>query len=60
MLFEIEIQPDGTVSNVTIQSSELEDSKLERRLMVILKSINFGQEDVNVMTTVWAIEFLPR
>lgn len=60
VLFEIEIQPDGSVSNVAIQSSELEDDKLERRLMVILKSIDFGQEDVSVMTTVWAIEFLPR
>lgn len=60
VLFEIEIQPDGSVSKVSIQSSELGDEKLERRLMLILKAINFGAEDVSVMTTVWAIEFLPR
>ncbi|XPF94829.1 AgmX/PglI C-terminal domain-containing protein [Colwellia sp. RE-S-Sl-9] len=60
VLFEIEIQANGTVSKVVIQSSELEDKALERRLMSILKSIDFGEEDVNVMSTIWAIEFLPR
>lgn len=60
VLFEIEIQPDGSVSQVSIQSSELGDEKLERRLMLILRAIDFGVEDVSVMTTVWAIEFLPR
>lgn len=60
VLFEIEIQPSGKVSQVTIQNSELEDQALERRLMSILRAIDFGAEDVDVMTTVWAIEFLPR
>lgn len=60
VLFEIEIQPDGSVSKVFIQSSELDDKKLERRLMLLLKSIDFGAEDVSVISTVWAIEFLPR
>lgn len=60
VLFDIEIQPSGQVSNVTIQSSELADAKLERRLMIVLKSIDFGEEDVSVMNTIWAIEFLPR
>ncbi|MGJ8693676.1 MAG: AgmX/PglI C-terminal domain-containing protein [Thalassotalea sp.] len=60
VLFEIEIQPNGRVSNVIIQSSELADQALEKRLMSILKSINFGEEDVDVISTVWAIEFLPR
>lgn len=60
VLFEIEIQPNGGVSKVTIQSSELEDKALERRLKTILKSIDFGVEDVAIISTVWAIEFLPR
>lgn len=60
VLFEIEIQPNGRVSSVTIQSSELEDKALERRLKTILKSIDFGVEDVEEISTVWAIEFLPR
>ena len=60
VLFEIEIQPNGGVSKVTIQSSELEDKALERRLKTILRSIDFGVEDVAIISTVWAIEFLPR
>ena len=60
VLFEIEIKPNGRVSGVVIQSSELEDKALEKRLTTILKSIDFGAEDVEVITTVWAIEFLPR
>ena len=60
VLFEIEIQPNGSVSQVLIQSNELDDKKLERRLMLLLKSIDFGVEDVSVISTIWAIEFLPR
>jgi hypothetical protein len=60
VLFDIEIQPNGRVSRVVIQSSELDDKALERRLVMILKSIDFGAEDVGVISTVWAIEFLPR
>ena len=60
VLFEIEIQPNGRVTSVAIQLSELEDKALEKRLTVILKSIDFGVEDVEVISTVWAIEFLPR
>ena len=60
VLFEIEIQPNGRVSKVVIQSSELQDTALEKRLTSILKSIDFGVEEVKIITTVWAIEFLPR
>ncbi len=60
VVFNIEIQPSGAISQVVIESSELENAKLERQLLVILRSIDFGAEDVLLMTTVWAIEFLPR
>lgn len=60
VVFNIEIQPSGAISQVVIESSELANAKLERQLMVILRSIDFGPEDVLLMTTVWAIEFLPR
>ncbi|WP_157964742.1 AgmX/PglI C-terminal domain-containing protein [Algibacillus agarilyticus] len=59
VVFEIEIQPNGSISHVAITSSELGDEKLERRLLLRLKAINFGAEDVDAMTTIWAIEFLP-
>lgn len=60
VVFNIEIQPSGAISQVVIESSELENAKLERQLLVILRSIDFGAEDVLLMATVWAIEFLPR
>jgi outer membrane biosynthesis protein TonB len=60
VLFEIEIQPNGTVSRVNIKSSGLNNAKLERQLKVILRSIRFPEEAVAVMTTIWAIEFLPN
>ena len=60
VVFNIEIQPSGEISQVDIAVSELNNAKLERQLLVILRSINFGQEDVDVMATAWSIEFLPR
>ena len=60
VVFNIEIQPSGAISEVFIESSELENAKLERQLLIILRSIDFGPENVELMVTVWAIEFLPR
>jgi len=59
VLFELEIQPNGAVSKVIVKSSELNNAKLERQLLVILRSITFKEEDVAVMVTIWAIDFLP-
>jgi len=59
VLFELEIQPNGKVSKVNIKASELNNAKLERQLLVILRSITFPTEGVAVMVTIWAIDFLP-
>lgn len=59
VLFEIEIQPNGKVSKVNIKSSALNNAKLERQLLVILRSITFPVESVGVMVTIWSIDFLP-
>lgn len=59
VLFEIEIQPNGKISNINIKSSALNNDKLERQLLVILRSIAFPKENVAVMKTIWAIDFLP-
>jgi protein TonB len=60
VMFELEIQPNGVISRVDIKSSGLNNTKLERQLTVILRSIRFPEEAVSVMTTIWAIEFLPN
>lgn len=59
VLFEIEIQPDGKVSNVVIASSELGNEKLEKQLVAIIRSIRFSAQEVEAMVTIWAINFLP-
>jgi len=59
VLFEIEIQPSGKISHVSIKSSALNNAKLERQLTLILGRIKFPHEDVAAMMTIWAIEFLP-
>ncbi len=60
VLFAIEIQPSGKVSAVTIKSSELNNAKLEKRLLLVLKSIRFAKKDVAPTTTIWAIDFIPN
>ncbi len=57
--FEITIDPDGSVSNCKIVSSELANPKLERRLVSKMKQLNFGAADVAVTKTRWAVDFLP-
>ena len=59
VMFEIDILPSGKVSRVIVKSSELNNSKLERQLMTIIRSITFPAEGVDAMTTIWAIDFLP-
>jgi len=59
VLFEIEIQPNGKISKIKIKSSELNNKKLERQLMAILRGLSFPASDVEVMLTIWSIDFLP-
>jgi len=59
VLFELEIQPNGKISKISIKSSDLNNAKLERQLLVILRSITFPAAGVGVMNTIWAIDFLP-
>ena len=57
--FEIEISPSGKVNKVTVKSSELNHAKLERQLVLILRSIDFGAKGAESMVTIWSIDFLP-
>ncbi|MCW9014703.1 MAG: TonB family protein [Gammaproteobacteria bacterium] len=59
IVLEITIQPSGRVSNIKMLSSELNDKKLERRLMGRIKLFNFGARDVEAITVTYPIEFLP-
>lgn len=59
VIFELDIDPSGAVTACRIVSSELDDAKLERKLMMRLRTLNFGQQSVAKTKTQWAIAFLP-
>ena len=59
VVFELVIKPDGSLAEVTIVQSELNDSKLERQLVLRLGSVNFGAEAVALTRSQWTVEFLP-
>lgn len=59
VVFELVIRPDGTLAEVNIVRTELNDSKLERQLVLRLRSVNFGVEAVGLTRSQWTVEFLP-
>ena len=58
--FEIVIEPDGRVSSAKIISSELNDEDLHRKLLVKIRSINFGASNVLATTLKYTFEFFPQ
>ena len=59
IVLEITISPGGKVTNVRIISSELNDTKLESRIVARIKTFDFGAEKVETITVTYPIEFLP-
>ncbi|NOX43574.1 MAG: TonB family protein [Gammaproteobacteria bacterium] len=60
IVFDVTILPSGKVSEVVIRSSELNDPKLERRLLARVKSFDFGaREEGGSITITYPVEFLP-
>ena len=59
VVFELVIRPDGSLAEVNIVQSELNDSKLERQLTLRLRSVNFGAGAVALTRSQWTVEFLP-
>ncbi|PKG38783.1 AgmX/PglI C-terminal domain-containing protein [Psychromonas sp. Urea-02u-13] len=59
IVLEITISPAGKVLKVHIASSELDDDKLERRIVSRVKKFNFGVDNVKAVTVTYPIEFLP-
>lgn len=57
--FKIVIEPDGSVSNATIVSSQLGDTDLEKKLLAAIRLINFGAADVLQTTLNYSFDFLP-
>lgn len=59
LLLELVIEPGGEVSAVRVISSELEDQKLEQRLMARVQMFDFGKAKVEQRTVEYPVNFLP-
>lgn len=60
VVFRITILPSGIVEEVEIVSSELNHAKLERKLVLKIKQIDFGAKNVDTTTVTYPIDFLPN
>jgi len=59
IVLEITISPQGKVLKVYIASSELNDERLEARIVARIKQFNFGEANVKAVTVTYPVEFLP-
>ncbi|MBL7000244.1 MAG: AgmX/PglI C-terminal domain-containing protein [Gammaproteobacteria bacterium] len=59
IVVELTIQPDGSVSDCVIISSELKHARLENRLIAKIKSFSFTSRSVPVLKVTYPIDFLP-
>jgi len=59
VVFEITIDPAGSVVSVKIVSSELNSPNLEKKLLQRIKFFNFGAKDVETLIVTYPIDFLP-
>lgn len=59
LVLEITIAPDGSVTNCSVLSSELNDADLERKLVARVKLFRFEARDVETITTTKPIDFFP-
>jgi len=59
VVLEITIAPSGRVVACKIVSSELNNKRLERKLISRIKMLNFGARDVEQMVVTYPIDFLP-
>jgi outer membrane biosynthesis protein TonB len=57
--FKILIEPDGSISDLKLISSELGLSDLEIKILNRIKNVNFGPEDVSVTPVIYKFVFLP-
>jgi len=59
VLFELTILPNGKVTKCAIISSELNAKRLERKLVIKVKSFRFLKKDVATVTVNYPFVFLP-
>ncbi|WP_417567399.1 AgmX/PglI C-terminal domain-containing protein [Marinobacter sp.] len=58
-VFHIVIEPDGSISKINLVDSQLEDKKLELKLLARIQMISFGPEDVAATPVNYKFDFMP-
>jgi outer membrane biosynthesis protein TonB len=59
LVFEMEIEPSGTVSELKLLSSDLEDESLVKKILARIRMIRFDAEDVIATRVNYSFDFLP-
>lgn len=59
VVLELTIEPNGQVSHCRVVSSELNNARLERKLVALVKLFRFAPKPVATVTVTYPIDFLP-
>lgn len=59
VVLKITIAPSGQVVAASVESSDLKDPELERKIAARVKLFDFGAKDVDQITITYPIDFLP-
>jgi periplasmic protein TonB len=59
VVLEFTIAPSGDVTTCRVVSSELHDPELEQKIVAMVRLMQFGKEDVDVITITKPIDFFP-
>jgi TonB family protein len=59
LVLEFTIAPSGEVTMCRVVSSELNDAELEKKIIALVRLMQFGAEDVDAITVTKPIDFFP-
>jgi hypothetical protein len=59
MVLRLTIEPDGSVSMCVLQSTDMDAPDLANQVVNRVRAMNFGAKDVQAITIVYPIDFLP-
>lgn len=57
---KLSIAPDGSVTSVSVASSQLNNSELEAKILTVVRGFNFGAEEVEIWNGSHDLNFFPN
>jgi TonB family protein len=57
---KLTVAPDGSVTNVSVASSQLSNPELESKILVIVQGFNFGADNVAIWSGTHDLNFFPN